>query len=213
MRKPSSLGTRLVGGILATLFGVAHVGAQCEPSKWNLPKRFPIDAFVLSVIVEEPAHEDASGESALQARLLHPVHVPERRERWEIRIRAAENGCPGRILEEAELLELYARGDELLMVGYPLPGGQLETFTDWVAYGAQLRLKRVQSFYDYASTLFRLEAYEKDTDRILPLRSIAEYVESPDEFRQVLDAQLRSRNLRRRMMKVHEGLQADGSGS
>lgn len=200
---------------LATLAGLlffcsgAGNAQGCEPPKWNLPSEFPIDAFVLSVLVDDPAAEAGGAPPLLRTRLNRAVHVPEHRGTFDFEVRASAAGCPGDSLTSEALRELYARGDELLIVAFPGPGGTLETFVDWIAYAAQLRTQLIESPFDYLSSLFRLESLQEDTDRIQPLRSMAVYVDDPEVYRELLNAQLLSKRLRKRMMSVHGFLRDD----
>ncbi len=200
----------LRGRVLLALFAASlspsSATALCEPERWNLPTQFRLDTYVLSLVVEEPARDTGAG-WALHAKLLRPVHVPEVEDTFDLFVReSTTDGCPGAPLAEAELRDRYARGDELLLVGYRSARGGLETFTDWLSYGSEVRVQQVQSAFDYVSALFRLETYELDTERIGPLRSIAVFVEDASVYRRILQSQLRSKRLRRRMMTVHASL-------
>lgn len=206
------MSSELLGKVRLTLLAAlllcgATVGhASCEPAKWNLPLRFPIESFVLSVLVEEPVSARESQGPTLRARLNESVHVPRQSLYFDLAIRGAEAGCPGVRLEASELRDRFARGDELLVVAYPREDGTLETFVDWVAYASQLRRNPVDNVFDYVSALFRLETLESDTERVQPLRSIALFMEDPEAYRELLRVQLDTKRLQRRMMKVYETL-------
>ncbi|MEM6701906.1 MAG: hypothetical protein AAF690_04335 [Acidobacteriota bacterium] len=196
----------IAAAALLLFLGSTAAEARCQPAKWNLPLRFPIASFVLSVLVEEPVSPKESGGPTLRAKLHESVHVPEQSLFFDLAIHGSVDGCPSDRLSAEELGDRFARGDELLVVAYRGPDGTLETFLDWLAYASQLRRNPIDNAFDYLSALFRLETLESDTDRVQPLRSIALYMDDPEAYRSLLAVQLETKRLRRRMMKVYETL-------
>ena len=59
---------------------------------------------------------------------------------------------------------------------------------------------------EYFSALLALETREDESDRIVLLRSLAEYVVDAETYKRILETHLKSRSLRRQLTNVHKVL-------
>ncbi len=185
----------------------AWAGFECpEDPLAGLPATFPLDVFVFRAEVIDPVVDlsEPSGAVGVRVELSEPVHLPQPRKSFVLDL----FGVDCQRVERQQLIDRFRSGDELEVVAFPRPGGGavLESSFEWVRFVDENVTRGIDTTAEYFTALLALDTKEDESERIVLLRSLAEYVTDSEAYQRILKAHLKNRSLRRQLTKVHKVL-------
>lgn len=200
-----------VAGILCAALAAAPAGSQdCPGPLYHA--LFPQDIYVLRGFVTEVAALPAEDDGAYQLEVQNEgsVHLPVPRSRYVVTVEITEEDCSVRSMTAPEMRDRFAVGDEVKIVAHAVPGSRrslVAPFERVALVMAEAGERRyIKNTFDYYQALLELDERFHDHDKFSLLSQMGRYLDSRDDFEQLLEEQVQQRRLRRQLLDLYDVL-------
>ncbi|MCY3970225.1 MAG: hypothetical protein OXG74_09840 [Acidobacteria bacterium] len=201
----------VAGGILCAALAVAPAGSQdCPGPLYHA--LFPQDIYVLRGFVTEVAALPAEDDGAYQLEVQNEgsVHLPVPRSRYVVTVEITEEDCSVRSMSAPEMRDRFAVGDEVKIVARAVPGSRRSLVAPFERVALVMaeagESRYIKNTFDYYEALLELDERFHDHDKFSLLSQMGRYLDSRDEFENLLEEQIQQRRLRRQLLSLYDVL-------